>query len=281
WPRKALKEVVTALRHDLAEAAIPYVVDGPEGPLYADLHALRHSYVLLLDQAGVSVKQAMSLARHSDPKLTMARYGRPQLGDLASAVNRLPPLVGQPQEDGSAVLRATGTDPFAAQPLAPGLAPLAPKLAPTVDSKREQLSTIERLAPAGGSVIRPLTGSGLRTNEGESEGPRASDAEEEKRRTPGDRRRASPVGEELVPRLRDGEGPGRGESGARRLRVRGKDEIHNAGAPRTPPGVPGLSPLSGLPSVRRLNAGAGRTCARAPLFSKIFPSRPRGGWTRG
>jgi hypothetical protein len=32
----------------------------------------------------------MQLARHSDPKLTLAVYGRAQLHDLAGAVDRLP-----------------------------------------------------------------------------------------------------------------------------------------------------------------------------------------------
>src|SRR5262245_18762080 len=96
WPRSALREIVVALRHDLEEAGIPYAVDGPEGPLYFDFHGLRHSYVLMLDQSGATLKEAMQLARHSDPKLTAARYGRLQLHDLSAAVDRLPPLVAGP-----------------------------------------------------------------------------------------------------------------------------------------------------------------------------------------
>jgi integrase len=192
WPRKALKEIVTALRHDLADAGIPYVVDGAEGPLYADLHSLRHSYVLLLDQAGVSVKQAMNLARHSDPKLTMARYGRPRLGDLASAVNRLPPLTGRAQEAIPARLRATGTDPNPPTPLAPPLTPLAPKLAPAGDSGRERLSLADHSATSDGRVVSPFVAGALRTNEGDREGMIAADEGSKNRSTPGDRRRASP-----------------------------------------------------------------------------------------
>jgi hypothetical protein len=71
-----------------AAAGIPYVIDGPDGPLYADFHSLRHTYVALLDRSGASLKQAMQLARHSDPKLTMARYGRAQLHDLEETVRR-------------------------------------------------------------------------------------------------------------------------------------------------------------------------------------------------
>ena len=97
------------LRLDLEAAGIPYTVEGPDGPLYADFHALRHSYIALLDKSGATLKEAMQLARHSDPKLTMARYGRAQLHDLAEAVGRLPALLAEPHGT-EAALRATGTD---------------------------------------------------------------------------------------------------------------------------------------------------------------------------
>jgi hypothetical protein len=81
------------LQADLVAADIPYAVEGPDGPLFADFHALRHSYVALLDRAGLTLKTVMQLARHSDPRLTMARYGRAQLRDLGSAVESLTPLL--------------------------------------------------------------------------------------------------------------------------------------------------------------------------------------------
>lgn len=72
---------------------IEYVVDGPDGtPLFADFHALRHSFIALLERTGASVREAMQLARHSDPKLTMAVYGKKRLHDLGTAVGRLPDL---------------------------------------------------------------------------------------------------------------------------------------------------------------------------------------------
>jgi hypothetical protein len=77
------------LAADLESAGIPYAVDGPDGPLYADFHALRHSYIAMLDRTGATLKEAMQLARHSDPKLTMAVYGRVRLHDLGEA--RPPP----------------------------------------------------------------------------------------------------------------------------------------------------------------------------------------------
>jgi hypothetical protein len=104
------KEPVSIVRGQfmkiLEAAGIPYAVDGPDGPLYADFHSLRHAFVGLLDKSGASLKQAMQLARHSDPKLTMARYGRAQLHDLAAAIDRLPCFVSM---DSKPALSATGT----------------------------------------------------------------------------------------------------------------------------------------------------------------------------
>jgi hypothetical protein len=57
----------------------------------------------------MAVYGAMQLARHSDPKLTMAVYGRAQLHDLSAAVCRLPSLLTGPKAEGAA-LAATGTD---------------------------------------------------------------------------------------------------------------------------------------------------------------------------
>jgi integrase len=93
WPGTWYRAAAKALKIDLEAAGIPYVIQGPFGPLYADFHALRHSFIALLDRAGVTVKQAMQLARHSDPRLTMARYGRAQLCDLGAAVEALPALM--------------------------------------------------------------------------------------------------------------------------------------------------------------------------------------------
>ena len=107
WPGTWAEKAADMLRLDLDAAGIPYVIDGPNGPLFADFHALRHSYVGLLDDAGATVKQAMSLARHGDPKLTMARYGRPELDELARVIDRMPSILeGAPAE----VWAATGTD---------------------------------------------------------------------------------------------------------------------------------------------------------------------------
>jgi integrase len=109
WPEKAAE----MFRLDLDTAGIPYVVEGPDGPRYADFHALRHSYIALLDRSGATLKEAMQLARHSDPRLTMAVYGRAQLHDLGQTVGRLPTLLGVGPPAGQAA-QATGTGPVCA-----------------------------------------------------------------------------------------------------------------------------------------------------------------------
>jgi hypothetical protein len=71
---------------------------------------LRHSFIALLDRSGATLQEAMHLVRHSDPKLTMARYGRAQIHDLGEAVNRMPSLLtGAAYEKQE--LQTTGTDP--------------------------------------------------------------------------------------------------------------------------------------------------------------------------
>lgn len=63
----------------------------------------------MLDGWGATLKEAMKLARHSDPKLTMAVYGRAQLHELGGAVDRLPSIFGSDAQ--ASALAATGTDP--------------------------------------------------------------------------------------------------------------------------------------------------------------------------
>jgi integrase len=109
WPGNWPDNAADMLRIDLDAAGIPYAVEGPDGPLYADFHALRHSYIAQLDKSGATLKEAMQLARHSDPKLTMAVYGRAALNDLGAAVDRLPGLLTAGQGGVAAALRSTGT----------------------------------------------------------------------------------------------------------------------------------------------------------------------------
>ncbi len=97
WARD--KRGAEMMRGDLAAAGIAYAVAGPDGPLYADFHALRHSYLTLGGRSGIDLRTLQELAGHSKPELT-ARYSHRRLNDLAGAVDRLPNLVPAPA-DGS------------------------------------------------------------------------------------------------------------------------------------------------------------------------------------
>ena len=77
------------LRIDLAAAGVPYVVETPDGPGFADFHAMRHSFVSALAAAGVGPKELQTLARHSDPRLTLGIYSHTRDELLTGAVDRL------------------------------------------------------------------------------------------------------------------------------------------------------------------------------------------------
>jgi integrase len=144
WPGSWYERAADMLCRDLEACGIPYVIEGPDGPLFADFHALRHSYVRLLDQSGATLKEAMQLARHSDPKLTMARYGRAQLHDLGAAIDRLPSLMLVDRKRGQAAA-ATGT-----------AARRRPRLDQTGALLCNSVTTVEesRLSHAGSSMVR-------------------------------------------------------------------------------------------------------------------------------
>ena len=65
------------------------VIEGHNGPLFADFHALRHSYITALGGSGVDLRSAQELAGHSTPALT-SRYMHVRLHDLAGSVGKLP-----------------------------------------------------------------------------------------------------------------------------------------------------------------------------------------------
>jgi integrase len=86
WPGPGwVRDAPMVLRRDLADAGVACFHAAPEGDLFADFHGLRHTFIALLDRAGVTLKQAMQLARHSDPRLTAKVYGRATLAELAAA----------------------------------------------------------------------------------------------------------------------------------------------------------------------------------------------------
>jgi integrase len=123
------------LRRDLEAVGIPYATEGPDGPLFADFHALRHSYLTLGGRAGIDLRTLQELAGHSTSALT-ERYSHRRLHDLAGAVEKLPSLL--PKEAPAEVLQATGTD---ASAMPDG--PVCTGFVQTTDTGRERLRLVE------------------------------------------------------------------------------------------------------------------------------------------
>ena len=57
---------------------------------FADFHSNRHTFITNLERAGVSLRTAQTLARHSDIRLTMGIYTHIELDDQAAAIGALP-----------------------------------------------------------------------------------------------------------------------------------------------------------------------------------------------
>ncbi len=156
------------LRIDLEAAGIPYTIEGPDGPLYADFHSLRHSYLTLGARAGIDLRTLQELAGHSTPTL-MARYAHRRLYDLAGAVERLPSFLPLDAGREAAALRPTGTD---ASMIVDGA---YTALTQKSDSDCASLRLIEDEAaevprtPCSASLDR---GKGLRVDEGDCDGLR-------------------------------------------------------------------------------------------------------------
>ena len=90
WPGTWSERGADMIYRDLEAAGIPREVESPEGTEIRDFHSLRNTFISGVIRSGADLKQAMTLARHSDPKLTTARYARTKLRDLGSVVESLP-----------------------------------------------------------------------------------------------------------------------------------------------------------------------------------------------
>lgn len=89
WPGNwaAAKLAGKMLQRDLQVAEVPYV---DERGLYADFHALRHTFITNMVKSGVNPKTAQLLARHSTIDLTMNVYTTLTVQDQAAALAALP-----------------------------------------------------------------------------------------------------------------------------------------------------------------------------------------------
>lgn len=82
-----------ALKKDLARAGIAYSMTGPDGG-FADVHALRHTFVSNLFSSAATPKEAQTLARHQDARLTLNRYAHIAADAKRAAVERIPTAAG-------------------------------------------------------------------------------------------------------------------------------------------------------------------------------------------
>ena len=79
------------LRRDLKAAGIPYCVEGPDGPEYADFHALRHTMITRTMDSGMKVHHAQALARHANIKQTL-KYTHARRAEVAQSLQGVPSL---------------------------------------------------------------------------------------------------------------------------------------------------------------------------------------------
>jgi len=96
--RRPKMNPMRSFRQDLAAAGIEYCVNG----CYADFHAQRHSFVSELIQTGATPKQVQELARHHDPRLTLAVYAHASRPAQRDALERLAALTSA--EDAKAAM---------------------------------------------------------------------------------------------------------------------------------------------------------------------------------
>ncbi len=93
------------IKKDLAKAGIEYIDSSDK---VCDFHSLRGTFITALDKTDASLKERMTLARHSDRgNLTLGTYtDRPKVFDLRRVVEQLPDVwPGKVQSQ-----KATGTD---------------------------------------------------------------------------------------------------------------------------------------------------------------------------
>jgi site-specific recombinase XerD len=84
------------MRYDLKTAEVAFC---DARGLYADFHALRHTYITNIGRSGATMKTHQELARHCEPSLTM-RYTHARIDDKVKALDALPAAKPDEQEAG-------------------------------------------------------------------------------------------------------------------------------------------------------------------------------------
>jgi integrase len=91
------------LRQDLADAEIPYVVQGIDGPLFADFHGTRHAYVSTICQTEGSQKDQMEMTRHKSADLFLRVYAKTTNENTRRIAVQLPDPLAKPDDEQKSV----------------------------------------------------------------------------------------------------------------------------------------------------------------------------------
>ncbi len=75
-----------------------------------DFHALRATFVTLLVESGANIREVQSLARHSTPTLTMARYAKTRQESLRAVAERVGAVISGPASHTGAKRKAAGAE---------------------------------------------------------------------------------------------------------------------------------------------------------------------------
>ena len=94
WPGTWSEDGAKMIRGDLKAAGIEY--SDARGNDY-DFHALRHQFITELSRAGVSLRVAQELARHSKPELTANIYTHLSTSDTLAEVEKLAAVPQKPK----------------------------------------------------------------------------------------------------------------------------------------------------------------------------------------
>lgn len=89
WPNLT-KHTSKMIRADLEAAGIPYRIEGINGPLFADFHSLRHTYVTMVSRMPIPVRDQMMLSRHSTAALFLQRYAKPSISNITECMSQAP-----------------------------------------------------------------------------------------------------------------------------------------------------------------------------------------------
>jgi len=101
-----LEEAQTAQERQTREASA-FLSYRDTGGLVFDFHALRGQFITAVVRGGASVKVAMDMARHSDPRLTLGAYTHLATADKRAALASVP--VVRPRRPQAEKAKATGT----------------------------------------------------------------------------------------------------------------------------------------------------------------------------